>query len=250
MGYLNIIWQAFLSAIRWMCSRYVGVHETSDVPFMAKTLPRDETGSEWAVVTSHRPHRTSSFLNIHNRLYLALLDEKQSEAVARNVLQKCYLVVTLDMVNIRKLDEHDTPELETFDPQGLGDIFRFDEMANALARKDSKLKLVFQTGADQRVQRSLTFLLGCHMILSHGVGFEEAYLAFRQLHHLVEFDAENSVTIRSCWRAFCCAKVHGWVDFNPVLGPSPYDADCMHIEEYLHYARHVADSSIFGPSRK
>lgn len=75
------------------------------------------------------------------------------------------------------------------------------------------------------------------MILSHGVGFEEAYLAFRPLHQLVDGSEPAGVSIRSCWWAMCCAKVHGWVDFDPVLRQGPQSPGSVHVEEYLHYAR-------------
>ena len=183
------------------------------------------------------PHRFSVL--VHNRLYLALLGEKQAEIVARNILTLNYLVVPLSVSDVA--DIQSTKDNETFEPPCLGDIFKFDEMASALERKHPRMKLVFHTGPNQTTQIGMAFLMGCHLIMSHGVGFEETFLTFRNFHSISELKANGSadISITSCWRAFCCAKCLAWIEFNKVVCDSVHDDKCIHIDEYMHYARYA-----------
>jgi hypothetical protein len=81
--------------------------------------------------------------------------------------------------------------LSVFHPAILGDILKFNATMGCLERKKPRMKLVFQAGRDQRVQAEMTFLLGCHMIMSNGVGFEKAFLAFQTLYRDSAFNRFN-----------------------------------------------------------
>ena len=180
-------------------------------------------------------------------LYLALLNEKQARIVSRNVLNQNFIVIPLSMSKINDItgaakEFADTPDSQTtpFVPPSLGDIFRFHEFASALDRKNPRKNQVFQAGLDQHNQMKTAFLLGCHMIMNTGVEYEQLCLAFKDFHSLFREmgpDCPHTVSIQSCWRAFCAAKSLRWIDFNSCIHADP-DADRrIHMDEYVHYAR-------------
>ncbi len=105
-------------------------------------------------------------------------------------------------------------------------------MACAVETKYPTKRIVFQAGTDSSTQATIAFLMGCHMMLSHGLGFEETYLAFRRLHSIMEPQSCTGpqISVKSCLRAFCRAKCSEWITFIDKPGS-------MHIDEYLHYAR-------------
>jgi hypothetical protein len=131
-----------------------------------------------------------------------------------------------------------------FHPAFLGDILKFNATVGSLERKKPRMKLVFQAGRDRSIQAQMTFLLGCHMIMSHGVGFEETFLAFQTLYRDSTFNhfgqsgmSEVCQSIKSCWRAMCYAKCLSWVDSNSFVNTNDgEDASSIQIDEYLHYA--------------
>jgi hypothetical protein len=222
--------------------RYKFHQENSAHTTHAPTSPPREVQPDVRISLLHAP----SFLLVHNRLYLALLGEKQAEIVSRNILTMNYLVVPLSVADVADIsssssDKEIYANEEVFEPPSLGNIFKFDEMASALERKHPRMKLVFQTGPVPSTQIKMAFLMGCHMIMTHGIGFEETNLAFRNFRSLFGFESHESadITIASCWRAFCCAKSLAWIEFNKVVCDYTHDDPCIHIDEYMHYARYV-----------
>jgi hypothetical protein len=211
---LGIIWQILELQKNRAANFITKIHATHQ----QESIPVNSTATSGdAENQSSRSVCKSSFMHIHNRLYVALFDEKQADIIAKSALQTSYRIISSSITGTGEVSEQANDESieRRFLPPNLEDVFFFDQAASAIERKDPKLKLVFQTGTHLTTQMRLTYLLGCHMILSHGVGFEEAYLAFRPLHYLVDLDAgDASISIRSCWRAMCCAKVHGWIDYS------------------------------------
>jgi hypothetical protein len=205
---------------------------------------------------------STSFACVHKRLYIALLDEKQARTVSRNILNTNYIVVPLSISkvdNLNGVDQDTSADLDThcsppvyqaFLPPCLGDIFKFHEVLTTLDRKYPRKKLVFQTGADHAVQARMVFLLGCHMIMSHNFCFEKTCTAFKDLRALFEEPTvANAVSIKSCWRAICCAKRMQWIDFERGVNADPNEDRCIHIDEYMHYAR-CAPQLAFGWARR
>ena len=77
-------------------------------------------------------------------------------------------------------------------------------------------------------------LIGCHLIISKGLGFEESFLAlkaFRPFHPLFE---KHFSLLESLFRAVCCAKCLNWIDFSVDATESSTQ---IWMEEYIHYAR-------------
>jgi hypothetical protein len=189
---------------------------------------------------------SKSFLHIHNRIYVALLDGEQTEIVSRHVLTTNYLVVPLEMTDVDRIAvkacQGDLFGAHPFHPAFLGDILKFNETVSSLERRKPGMKLVFQAGRDENVQVQMAFLLGCHMIMRHGVGFEETHLAFQSLQVLVNESESGAcgdlgICIKSCWRAICYAKCQNWIDlFTAVNTSDGEDKRCIQIDEYIHYA--------------
>ena len=110
-------------------------------------------------------------------------------------------------------------------------------MVAKLSNIHTSQKLVFCDGKDLQSQVQLAFLLGCHLIMTHGLGFEEAYLAFRPLSTLFERTSTDEISVEKSMRAFCCAKCLNWIDFGQQIDISSIDHPlCM--DELDHYARY------------
>jgi hypothetical protein len=184
-----------------------------------------------------------TYLYVHNRLFLVLSDKGPSSVVSKHISDLHYHVVPLFASHIneiihREAEQHPSGEFRFTTPR-LKDILEFDQMACALEKKNPVTKIVYQAGSDRITQSTLSFLVGCHMMISHGLGYEETYLAFGSIRHLLEpssFD-QPSISVKSCLRAFCRAKCSDWITFKEQTDDSPEKPGSIHIDEYLHYAR-------------
>jgi hypothetical protein len=231
--------------IKWCVALWKHLICALCIPLRSETSNQDTTANPIDALQ----YASTSFVCIHKRLYIALLDEKQAQIVARNILNTNYIVVPLTISKVDSMSGiDDTPEktnsvrpdmTTAFIPPCIGDIFKFHEVLSTLERKYPRKKLVFQTGADHAIQTRMVFLLGCHMIMSHGLCFEKTCTAFDDLRALIKETAPvSAVSIRSCWRAICCAKRMQWIDFERGIHADPNEDRCIHIDEYMHYARY------------
>jgi hypothetical protein len=181
-----------------------------------------------------------SFIYIHNRLLLAVLDERISPAVNTKMSSLNYVFVSPHQTNVTEFLQRETQRKsrDKFTKPKIEDIYEFDQMACAVEAKYPTQRIVFQTGSDQNAQATISFLMGCHMMLSHGLGFEETYLAFRRLHSIMDPPTRDGpqISVKSCLRAFCRAKCSEWITFKDPVAGSPDKPGTMHIDEYLHYA--------------
>ena len=121
-------------------------------------------------------------------------------------------------------------------PFSLSDIYGFNEMMQNVSRCSSKVKIIC-AGVDPVQQVAIAFLLGCHLIMSNGLGFEEAYLPFRPLYATIE-QCFGNVAFTSSLRALCCVKCLNWIDFrkDPIDESQP--RCIIDMEEFIHYSRH------------
>jgi hypothetical protein len=154
-----------------------------------------------------------------------------------------YIIVPLHETKVTEIISRQAPYLtedEMFAVPDLRDIRDFHETVCALDRKSPTKMLVFQMGTDKACQATLAFLMGCHMMLSHGLGFEETYLSFGRLHSIMDPQSRDGphISVKSCLRAFCRAKCFEWFMFNEHDDGLPEKHGTMHIDEYLHYARY------------
>ena len=181
-----------------------------------------------------------SFVNIHNRLLMAAFKDNPSSAILRTISSLNYVLATFTHAPEIRREQPSHHEYATaFSAPSVEDIFRFDQMACALEERNLSHKIVFQSRLDWHSHATLAFLMGCHMMLSHGLGFEETYLAFRRLHTIMDPEPRNEpqITVKSCLRAFCRAKCSNWMIFKGPMAASPDSNNSIHIEKYLQYAR-------------
>jgi hypothetical protein len=72
--------------------------------------------------------------------------------------------------------------------------------------------------------------------MTHGLGFEEAFLSFRSFHELFQSYAEG-VSVENVLRAFCCAKCLNWIDFKAASDAENKPSKSINIPEFIHYSR-------------
>ena len=230
--FIQAIWQFFIG---WI-SKYI---------LKQQTIGQEGVQQVVLDTTSHAETRqlaqSPSFLHVYNRIYLALLHEQHAEIISKSILTFNYVIVPLTRCQVEVEIEQSQPgPSDRFHPPSLGDIFKFDEIASSLQRKHPRMKLVFQAGEDKAIQLKMAFLIGCHMMMRHDCGFEETYLSFKGMQSLFDSKAPESadtVSITSCWRAFYCAKRLNWMEFDTVATETTCDNRCIHMDEYMHYAR-------------
>ena len=116
----------------------------------------------------------------------------------------------------------------------LGSVFRFDATMQSFLTKHTKRVLVCP-GYETNKQVKAIMLLGCHLIMSQGMGFEETILAFRPLNSLLQMKLRGISSFEAMLRAICCAKCLGWIHFRLEHTEKPDAA--IHMDEYIHYAR-------------
>ena len=195
-----------------------------------------------------------SFFRVYDNLYMAFFHGDQAKVLARHELKSNFLVVPILMEDQYRLCEGGSSssnmEHNAFSPSSLTEIFKFDEMACALERNNTKTRLVFCTGGSHASQARLAFLVGCHMMMSHGTTLDDTIQYFRNLHGLFhQFASTNggNVSVQSCWRALSSARSLHWIDFRKVpihspqtlfakpINPSvfPSDRPSIHLLVYL-----------------
>jgi hypothetical protein len=180
----------------------------------------------------------TSFVNIHSRLYLALYTEEQTERIAQHELICHFLIVPL-------LPSPSSMQIEEQNiiSSSLEEIYKFDQMCHAVMRQNENTKIVFCTGCDQGHQFKITFLLGCHMIMSHGLSSERVLTQFRSLKEMFDADGEDG-SMQSSWRAISWAKEMGWIDFRETFERGLDKMNVIQMDEYLHYSRYCSSSSL------
>jgi hypothetical protein len=170
---------------------------------------------------------TSSFVQIHEFLFLALYEEAQATKLAHHALKTKYLVVPC----LHIVERH---VLESFVPCPLQEIYKFDELANQASRKSSDLRLVFCGGLNTDLQTRVVFLLGCHMVVSLGMDPKAIIALFQRVEHI---RGQDSKEILEAWWSLHCAKIMGWIKFEDPFGSEDEGDETIRMDEYLHYCR-------------
>jgi hypothetical protein len=116
----------------------------------------------------------------------------------------------------------------------LEEMFNFDVTMQNLARRQANRVLVC-TGFDTNRQARTLMLLGCHMVISQGMGFEETFLIFRPMQSTLKTHLIGISAFEVLLRAICCAKCLNWINFG--LDSNNRPANCVQMDEFIHYAR-------------
>ena len=177
----------------------------------------------------------SSFFCAHQRIYIALYDERQAERMAKHALNVKYVVVS----NKSMLRErHDLRvQEEDFRKVSLVDIYKFNQMANQVARRNVDCKLVFSAGCETKRQIKVVFLIGCHLLLSQGLDADQTCNILAGFQELFAHDGNNQVNALDCWRALHRAASVSWIDFREHLNNECDEDHTINMEEFIHYSR-------------
>ena len=170
-------------------------------------------------------------VGIHGRVHLKCFEEEDTIGSVQHDTSE-YLVIAPSAIDSK---EH-LPSLTQ--------IFKFDEMAGNIARKNPFQRLIFSAGKDSVSRVYTSFLLGCHLIMSHDVETEEVYSAFRRIHSMFTSDDTGS-SVRSGWLAVSRAKKNGWIDFKK----APINPNSIAMDEYVRHARYPDLSSALRMTR-
>ena len=186
---------------------------------------------------------SGSFSPITSNLYFALFDADQTEKMAQHTLKTKYIVVPMTAM-CKYTQEGNIAD--HFTPSSLSEFYRFNVMANQIKRRNADHKLVFAAGRNIQVQRRAVFLIGCHVIMSHGLDSESTFSFFKNSKELFASNGRGQVNILDCWHALDRAKSIGWIDFQELFNiESTKDIDIatLDMEEFIHYSRYFLDTS-------
>ena len=174
------------------------------------------------------------FVVVHSRLVVALgSDDIRLHTIAQMRYPDCCVVGWTTTAEF----EDRPQEMQNTLSVSLEDIYRFDGMIQARLKASSRLLLC----AGNRVYGQIRFslLLGCHLMISQGLGFEETLLTFRAMHATFSSYNFGVQSIEQCLRAVCCAKCLKWIEFEVKHSVENNEdmRDEIHMDEYLHYTR-------------
>ena len=172
-----------------------------------------------------------AFIGVHSRLYLSLFEKDQVEKIAQHKLHSNYLVLPLTRKHT-VLSENDAKYVLS----SLEEIYQFDQMVHAIMRQNSGMKVVFYTGVGNQHQLKAIFLIGCHLIMTHGWTSAEVVSTFSSMSESV-LNSENDCSVRSSWRAIFWAKKKNWINFKETFDLGLEGHDGIQMDEYLHYSR-------------
>ena len=162
-------------------------------------------------------------IHIHGRIHLTLYEQEEALKLAGSK----YLVIPPSKIDVKE-----------FLPS-LTHIFKFDEMARNIARRNPTQKLIFCAGSDSMTRVHTVFLITCHVMISHGADIDEVYPTLDRMHDLLD-SARSEYTGSSVFSGLLSisrAKMNGWIDFRETFDTGPINSYSIAMDEYLHYAR-------------
>jgi hypothetical protein len=169
-----------------------------------------------------------NFMELSSRVTVALSSAERAHTFASCLSLGCHIVEPQSSeCNLIRTDENSV----SF---SLEEILRLDITLQNLEERQAHRILVC-TGFESCRQAKTLMLLGCHMVLSQGMAFEEAFLIFRPLHSLIQTYYTGISAFEILLRAMCCAKCLNWIDFGLACNSRP--KGCIQINEFFHYAR-------------
>jgi hypothetical protein len=193
------------------------------------TFERAATAQTVSALQTVRCFQSSSFCQIHERLFLALFNRRQAALMSQHILKVKFLVVPAETEMFA-----DDIDLESFTTRSLAEVLAFNDRVNRLVRKNMDLKLVFEGTTSRLVQRGIAFLLGCHMAISHGLTADQVSARFDE--HLSLRENLHPDLVKA-WSAIAHASTVGWLvpplSFHHEIG----NKLTINLDEYLHYAR-------------
>jgi hypothetical protein len=250
---VSMVWGSFQDRLHNMVDLLSSIFSASTVkPISIEILSHnDKTTTESA---ERNDSQSKSFVHLHRRLYLSLFDPVRSSVVAHHELNTNFLIIPFNFGS-KSILPNGLEAIESKGPISLAEIYNFDCMMRAVARQNPNAKLVLCAGTPPAVRARVVLLLGCHMILSHGVSIKRVFRAFAPLRGLPDFpivedissdsnreescEWSRDLTAASCWGALDTAMAHRWLNLGkPFTAGAEADTELC-VEEYLHYAEYV-----------
>ncbi len=162
-------------------------------------------------------------MKINSRITVSLSSEETAQKFV-----ECHIVEPRSKVVLTETGENSV----SF---SLEEMFEFDDIMQKLVKGQVNRGIIVCTGSETNRQARTLMLLGCHMVISQGMGFEEAFLIFRPLHSLIQTHLRGISAFEVLLRAMCCAKCLNWISFGPAGNNRP--ESCIQMDEFVHYAR-------------
>ena len=175
-------------------------------------------------------------IHIYNNLYIAMSDIEQIKH--SEVVEKSRIVMIPFNAIQRGFCEAERTSENSFHPSYLTAIYKFGASISKISSLNEHKKMVFFTSRDIQSQSKLAFLLGCHLIMAHGLGFEETCLAFVPIWKMHEHICLIVRSVEKSLRAFCCARCLNWIDFGKTFKALD-KKETIDVEEFEHYSRCV-----------
>ena len=189
-----------------------------------------------SMLSSEKNLSKQSFAPLNERLYLALYNKEQAERMAKHFLKGKHLIIA------QESSIKDETIKRKFEPSSLEEIYRLDTMMNTVMRRNSEFKVVVSAGTDVKHQVKVVFLLGCHMIMSHGLNSEQTHHLFASFEEFFAYEECGQSHLISSWRAIHQAKSIGWIDFRERFELEQDEPGAIDMEEYIHYSRYKTKS--------
>ncbi len=168
------------------------------------------------------------FMKLNSRISVMLSSEEMACKVEPGLCLDCRLIEPHSEYSFKETDEN-------IASLSLEEMFRFDGIMRSLVQQQEH-HVVVCTGVETNRQARTLMLLGCHMVMSQGMAFEETLLSFRPQQSLIQSHFRGVLAFEVLLRAVCCAKCLNWIDFGLDMSESAAESG-IQMDEFIHYAR-------------
>lgn len=175
--------------------------------------------------------------HVHGKVYVQLMHPDTENRTA-----ECFHLLSPAFQRLDAICFVDVPqktEIESSSPffyGSLSELHRFDLAMKASNGSDVRHRgsnTIFLICGSAAMHMQCLFLIGSHLIMAYGLGFEETFLCLRHCHVLVDAgDLDYKEIFANKLRAFCCAKCLDWIDFRVVMQKLP-----VQIDKFVHDER-------------
>ena len=161
-------------------------------------------------------------MHIHGKFHVLLTNHSRSSDILQKLDSKQFYSVVLPTITETPIEQSKSNEeitakrcSDSWHLASLLDIHRFDTLMKEGVRSSAGLKLMLMIDGELGSQIKNLFLLGCHLILSQGIGFEETLLSFKCFHILFEkYFTISNISVENSLRSLCCAKCLDWINLR------------------------------------
>ena len=174
------------------------------------------------------------FSEVHSRLVVVLgSDDNRLHKIAQLRYPGCCIVGLTTTAEFKDDAQNHQDPLSI----SLEEVYRFDGILRAGLKTSSRILVCAGNRAHHQIR--ICLLLGCHLMISQGLGFEETILTFRPMHAMFASSCTGVLSIEQYLRAVCCAKCLKWIDFQEkqsVQNNGEMKSE-IQMDEYMHYTR-------------